>query len=119
MATYKMWQMSYDKWGGDLWGRLNKLNYLEHEKVSKLGIFLNLLCHKCSYCLRYTYNIGECSDCPLYKLKGCKHTWNMTPGEMIIEKMCTKWIDDNEKDFLILQKEFLQLLMDTQFEDED
>ena len=111
-----VWQESYDKWSGDLWGRL----LAEEEEVKEIStpphynsrerfIFKRLLWAKCSYCHKYIM----CSSCPLH-VKACNGS--LYDDGTIIYQMFLAWSDKDKEKFEKLQEELLLIMERTRFQ---
>ena len=123
MTKYTQWQKSWDKWSGDLWGRLEKAlsetpkevdNLLEN--IRRQQAFSDLLWHSCSYCEKYLKGVS-CDQCPLNERKAC--FCFLANADTLTTRMSADWAYNDKEEFLKNQQQFLKALEETKFPDEE
>jgi len=121
MTKYTQWQKSWDKWSGDLWGRLEtELEEIQESRPSyyytRKHAFFSLLWGPCSYCMKFQ----GCSHCPLYDLKACYSTLSLRRGLYTHTNWMYKaWVRRHRDMFEKYQQQFLKALEETKFPDEE
>jgi len=125
MTKYTQWQKSWDKWSGDLWGRLEKKlvemeseDYLFDEvyyRYIREKVFQFLLWNPCAYCDKYMV-LDKCSGCPLKEMGACNPSLNVYA---LTSRMYHAWLTSDREMFEKHQQEFLKALKETKFPDEE
>jgi len=120
MTNYMQWQKSWDKWNGDLWGRLEK-KWEEIQEIAPFDYtredaFFSLLWGPCSYCKKFQ----SCSHCPLYEQRACSSTLSRRGGPYTYTNwMYIAWVRGDRNMFGKYQQRFLKALKETKFPDKE
>jgi len=84
-------QESVDKWGDDLWDRLEKS--LRWVYGRRHEAWIKCVWKRCSYCLRYEF----CNKCPLNQEGICFN--HLKPSEFITAKAHDAWVSNDREKF--------------------